>query len=672
MRATALAWCARLLSQEMPDRARELLNKSKELGTCGEATLAEAFLIAASDKDAALALLAGLNTAAARTAAIRILTNKDGPEAALSWAASAGLSIELFDADGKFVHIMNELSVGRWEHAINDAAKITEKDFRETPVLSHPVGMSYLIQAIPEELRALVLSQVPFEASQFPLAADAAALHARRCAITKFDEVSAFAISVGVAAPSNPASDYALWLKLRDLEQRTAGLDELRANMRDPQELLCRLHFALQFGIKLDIASIEKEIDRRVALAGKGTADDAFARFSLAFVQGTPKAVAEYIAKHRAQLYDHLVKSGIQTLEIKMLARAGSLDAAKERLTEATAEGLGEREQEYLRRVISESEGADPAAECKSLYERSGHLADLVQLVNFLEQREDWQELLPFAEKLFATTHSVEDAFRVAQALNGMGDYTKLLQFLLTNRVLVDQALVLKSMLAWSFYRDGQFEQAASLLSELRAAGDDQNNRALGVNLAIASGNWDRLVEHCIDEWRNRDKRSAAELLAAAQLAQAVGAPHARELVTAAVDKAPNDPNILASAYFVATSAGWEQTPQTAQWITKAAALSDEGGPIKSVSMRELMAQKPDWDRRETSVWTQLNEGKIPVFGAAHILNRSLIDFVLLQSLANLTERDPRKRSIVYAFSGARPASTRVEVQKIAKAIGSR
>jgi hypothetical protein len=51
--------------------------------------------------------------------------------------------------------------------------------------------------------------------------------------------------------------------------------------MRDSAQSLRRLNLALQFGIQLEIPAIEKEIDRRVALSGKGTADEAFARLSL-------------------------------------------------------------------------------------------------------------------------------------------------------------------------------------------------------------------------------------------------------------------------------------------------------------------------------------------------------------------------------------------------------
>jgi hypothetical protein len=69
------------------------------------------------------------------------------------------------------------------------------------------------------------------------------------------------------------------------------------------------------------------------------------------------------------------------------------------------------------------------------------------------------------------------------------------------------------------------------------------------------------------------------------------------------------------------------------------------------------LTRKPEWDRRATSIWQHLNEGKVPMFGAAHLLHRSLLDFTRLQSLANLPESDVRRRGIVYAFSGARPAA---------------
>jgi hypothetical protein len=567
------------------------------------------------------------------------------------------MTLASFDSEGKFFLISNELAAERWQEAADHAAQITDPDMTETPVLHHTVGMACLMQAVPVELRLAVLSQLPFDVASFPLAADPAALALRKRAMKAFESVSAFALKIGVAAASNPASDLALWLKLRDPQAHDEGMGELRESMRDPEQSLRRLSFALQFGIKLDLATIEEEIDRRVALSGRGTVDEAYARFALAFMQGDPKGTAEYIARHRGQLYEHLNKRAVQTIEIEMLARSGQIGTAKERLGEALADGLGGNEQQHLSRIIAEAEGADPTAERKRQYEETGRLNDLGNLVVLLEQQESWQELLPFAERLFGITHALEDAFRVAKVLNETGRYDELLDFLQQNSALVEQAPGLKTMLAWSLYRHGHFDEASSLLRALAAMRDDANDRALRVNLAIASGRWDDLVEHSTSEWNRRDERTATELLIAANVAQAVGGPHARDLVRAAAEKASAEAGILMGAYMQATSAGWEGESIVGGWLQRAAALSGEDGPVQQMTMKELFDRKPEWDRRATSVWQNLNEGKMPMFGAAHLLHRSLVDFTLLQALANLSESDTRRRGVVYGFSGTRPAT---------------
>src|SRR5207253_7729436 len=57
---------------------------------------------------------------------------------------------------------------------------------------------------------------------------------------------------------------------------------------------------------------------------------------------------------------------------------------------------------------------------------------------------------------------------------------------------------------------------------------------------------------------------------------------------------------------------------------------------------------------RESQTWDKLQKGEMPLFAAAHLLNRSLAEFVLLPMLSNPSQLDPRKRSAIYAFSGAR------------------
>jgi hypothetical protein len=141
IRAKGLAWCARLLSQpETLDRARELLEKSKALAETSEARLAEAFIAAAQNKDAALALLAPMNTPAARSAALRIVANSEQAAEVVAWVERAGLTLDAFDTEGKFFYITNELTLERWQDAADHASQITVADLTETPVLHHAIG----------------------------------------------------------------------------------------------------------------------------------------------------------------------------------------------------------------------------------------------------------------------------------------------------------------------------------------------------------------------------------------------------------------------------------------------------------------------------------------------------------------------------------------------------
>jgi hypothetical protein len=299
------------------------------------------------------------------------------------------------------------------------------------------------------------------------------------------------------------------------------------------------------------------------------------------------------------------------------------IGAANDAFASASADGLGKIEQQRLRQILAECAGADPAAERKRLFEQTGDLRDLVNLANFLESQGSWRELCSFAEQLFAWTRALEDGLRLVKALNESGQYKELFSFLSAHENLVGQSESLMTLWAWSLYREGLYAESSTTLRELAAKRDDANDRQLRVNVAIASGNWDDLIDHTNNEWNKREGRTGAELLTAGQLAQAVGGPHAKDLIAAAAERSPDDPTILAGAYFHATNAGWEQNPTTSRWLTRAGELSGEHGPLKSISMQELFDRKPEWDKRVTSLWEQLNEGKIPTFGAAHLLNRS-------------------------------------------------
>ena len=76
--------------------------------------------------------------------------------------------------------------------------------------------------------------------------------------------------------------------------------------------------------------------------------------------------------------------------------------------------------------------------------------------------------------------------------------------------------------------------------------------------------------------------------------------------------------------------------------------------PIWQMPLKEIWEQKQEWDRRESKMSQQLRRGEIPMFLAAHSLNRSLSDFMLFPALANLTENDLRRKGAIPAYSGQR------------------
>jgi hypothetical protein len=167
-------------------------------------------------------------------------------------------------------------------------------------------------------------------------------------------------------------------------------------------------------------------------------------------------------------------------------------------------------------------------------------------------------------------------------------------------------------------------------------------------------GDWASLSAYIASEYQNRYDRSAHDLMGAAQLALHIGSSHAKDLVFAAAAKANNDAAILAGAYFVATSAGWEDDHQVFQWLERAAELSGDDGPLQRMSLKDILDRKPEWDRRESDTSRLLAQGQIPIFMAAQSLNQTLIDLTTFPALANLSETDPRRRSAIPAYSGKR------------------
>ena len=664
VRRYALAWCVRILSTKKLDKAEEYLKHAKELGTCQEIDIADAFISSQKgDKSTALSALADIDSPVSRSAALMVVAHHDDPQGAVDWLRKAGIDAKDLDSDGKHFLLGRHFELADWEAAQECLGVLTDDDLREAPVLHYMVAMTHLLRTVPDEFRSVVLNQLLINPARFPFTSDAAAIEALRVAHQHFINAVEVARLLNLPRAVAIADEYALWLELMDPDKSDKGRKRLESKLRDPRSALHLVHLGLQFGIKLDLAAVEREIERQIALNGRITPDAAIVRLALASTQNTPEDAANYIARHYDDLALHLEKKSILLCQIEMLLKAGQSDRANDILDTLIEDGLSGAEESRFRRIISESGGTDPVKNRKELFKETNSLQDLIILVDELETKDDWDGLCEYGEILFGRTHNLRHAEGLALALYNTQKNERLVEFLKSNKTLLIQSEKLQMLYCWSLYLKGELLKARSELAKLNDDWDDEKYRTLQIYLAISLGDWNSLSEFVAKEYEEKDKRNAQELIRTAQLALQLNSPYVKELIRAAADKGNDDAGALGAAHFLATKAGWEDK-EVFQWMHKAATLSGDDGPIWKMTMKDFLDQKPEWDRRVSEIWEQLSRGDIPMFLAAEGINKSLHDLMLFPAFTNLSESDPRKRVIIPAYSGQRhPLSLKTDRQ---------
>lgn len=654
VRCRGLAWCSRFLSRSDEfGKAEEYRELASQLGTCPEVDIAQAFLLSQKgNKTAGLKILAEIDSAASRSAALMIVSHHETVETTVEWISTAGFGVAHLSSEGKYILLTHQLELGHWNVAVEIVDSLSSQDLEDIPVLHYWSALTLLTAVVPPDLRRVVLAQVPIFAYDFPLASDEVGFNVRRRAYNHFRRAMATASELGCQQAATLNEEYALWLTLRDPNRSAQGKRRLKQKLCTEKLDLHFIHLGVQFGIKLDISQVENEIDRQVALRGGITREAAVARFALAFTKESPEEVANYVAQHFEELGEFLDEKQMRILQIRMLSRARLTDRATKILDSLVEDGLPQTEELRLRGVIEESKDDDLIALRKKQFERSQLLDDLVALVVELETHQKWEELFKYANLLFEETRSTQDAERFATALANARKTEQLIHFLDHHSDFVVHSNQLKFLYAWALYHEGKLVEARTALERLSDAHDDLNHRILWVNLAISVGDWNSLNTFIANEYERQNERSAKELIDTAQLAVRLDSPYAKDIVLSAVEKSENDANVLVNAYFLATSAGWEDEDNVSQWLIKAIELSGEEGPLQPLSIKEVLNRKPSWDRWESETLGLLTKGEIPLFVAARSLRKSLIDMSLFPALANQTQDDVRRRILIPSFSG--------------------
>ena len=655
VRSHALAWCARLLSRLEPDEAESLLDKivfpQSEL-----IQIARGCIVAGrGELEESLGKLYEIGTMVARGAAFINVLNGKGFGDAVQWLEEARLEVNDLDSDAKAFYLMAALEQCQWDYAISSTSALGETDFERTPALLLLAAQTCLIQAVPDELRSNALVYLPLPGMALPLGSQPLSLDYRRTAIQFYQRACLVAASFGMEEISEMAGDKALWLRTMDPEEGESARQELKQSLKDPLTFLRRIGLAMHCGVEVNLDRAESEVARHSTLSGGMSHNAAIARLALALSKDDPLESASYIKKHRSQLLRHLDWRGIYAVEIEVLAKAGQIGRAEERLSEAIDRGLTEQEVFRINRMLSELSGGDSVAERLAAYNVTKTVVDLRLLVDALGRDQEWSQVAVYGKRLLDKTDDISDARGYAIALYNLERLNDILTVFETYPTLVDLDNGMGVLRVQTLFELGRIRRARSALRSLRGTHDSVRARQLEIKLALVSGDWEALQGFVEQEWRARESRTAVELLQVGQIAQQIGATRGQELVREAANRAPDDPQVLVGCYNAASVGGWEDHPEVHEWIENAADLSSDNGPVRRMTVADLLEMTPGWSQRESKAWDLLSRGGVPNCLAADMLKRPQLSLYLLPALSNIDEQDVRRQTIVYAFSGARP-----------------
>jgi len=341
------------------------------------------------------------------------------------------------------------------------------------------------------------------------------------------------------------AEAYLTWCDLLHARRREAALIQLRSHMADPAKALSRVQFALAYdAANFDREPLTKYLEKRAAIGGLN-ADELGAALVLRLHGGDPGAVAELIAKHRAQFAEGFPKVGIVAIEIQALAMAHDVASAK-LLLEANRELFGEEEVARLGAEIARAEGADPVAEYKRVYEASKSADTLRPLLGALIEKKEHHAVGAYSEQLFALTGNPSDIEAAAKAYANAGDNDNFMRIVEAHPAIRRSDTGIERHYAWQLFQRGRIKEASAAAGELGRTARDLN---LEVAIALETGDWEKLAHPlaAFVEWAPSLRPEA--LIQAAHLAQASGQGRLLDLIDAAVAKGGDDPNVLIGAY---------------------------------------------------------------------------------------------------------------------------
>lgn len=523
-------------------------------------------------------------------------------------------------------------------------------------------GFAYVSKSIkPEEVREKIyLHDVPIVgADQFPLADDDASIDLRKKAIASFKKCAELANSLDALEVEKLSKRFCLWLELRDIDTHDVAKQTLKEYFLESNLTEAILYLPLAYAFKIDninYDAIELFINQQTALKGDIDIDLGVARFILVYIQKSPENCLSYIRLHRNQLRKAINPVYIDFIEIEFLARSDLIPDAEHLLHEISIKEdyFLENQMSILKDIIAVcKKEANPISIAIERYKNDNSIGNLDYLVSVLENTDLKEEKFLYALELFKKTETITNALKVAEYAKDFKKFTFLYQFLLEKNSLVKKSNALQYDWVYCLFRKGDVKEAQKQLSILPRTNEQEKIacQALEVNIAIYSGNWSTIGSIVEQQWNIRESLNPEQLLWSAQLAKAYSLERTKEFLECVTDKNSDNAEIKCAAYFIANTIGWEKNKKVASWFQHAMKHSDENtSSLRKVSLVELKEILEDNKDLNQKVYQMYNHAEIPTFLAAKSLNKSLVDFYLLNSLHNSEAIDVRNKRIIPVF----------------------
>ncbi len=653
-------WAARLLAEnpQTTQTARDILAALPHPCADLDVVIVEARIAESEgETDRALDLLRDPQCADRRSSYLAALTRIRSAEEALIWFASTADDHppDFLTASGWRTWASCMAKAGRWEEATTPLAGL-EAHWQSDAALPLTEGLLNAAMLLPVGERSRVLKDVPIYPGitpNHPPEAGVYAARARRCFRAAHRGVR------GNPDLSQFVDHWQLWLGLMDPEPAHSRVAraEVRRKIAVGPEGFALVPLAWAFGIEFDAATARSHLAEQRE-DGRFSSIEWAAQCLSSQRSMPPLEFVHYLERHWTRLTGIMPKPLIEELKIRALVEDGQLVRARESL-ERARQTLGPGASKSIELWIETNEGEDRRSELEALYRERNRISDLRALILYLENVGDQNALPAWLAVLFDRERTTENAVRLIGQQMATEQITPqdLLDFLGANEDLVARSPDLRAARAHALLGTGDYVKAREVNDALREERRIVPDDMLALDIAVLSGDWERIPGILDRVWSVRHSCDAETLMRLAY--SAADYPEtldrALELARLATTKQSDDPDILIGAFELFVRSGRDSEADPSWLRTALRHSSEETGPLWEMSVRSVVEEWiPDRQRVLRRMDRELQQGTLPLSVAAVASHTSLADVFLHSSEENAVA-GAHERGLIPIVTGGRP-----------------